>query len=360
MPTPLKLMYNSAFVNDLTKALSKYHPQLDKKQLHQHFSTNEWENAELKARVILIAKALRDAIPGTYQETLDVLMPASQEFQTGYLPIFFPEFVSMYGLNEWNASLKALEVFTQSSSAEFAIRPFILQDEKRAMKQMLAWSKNNNVHIRRLSSEGCRPRLPWGMRLHSFVQNPEPVLPILNNLKQDKELYVRKSVANHLNDISKDHPDLVLNIATDWMNKHEHTDWIVKHALRTLLKQGDQRALTLFGTGAGARIGMQAFNLHQKQINIGDKLSFLFSFELQEKLRKDLRIEYAIDYLKSNGTYSRKVFKITERSFDPGIHKFERNQGFQDLTTRKHYSGKHGISIIINGEVLDQLWFELR
>jgi hypothetical protein len=126
------------------------------------------------------------------------------------------------------------------------------------------------------------------------------------------------------------------------------------------LKQGDQRALTLFGTGAGARIGMQAFNLHQKQINIGDKLSFLFSFELQEKLRKDLRIEYAIDYLKSNGTYSRKVFKITERSFDPGIHKFERNQGFQDLTTRKHYSGKHGISIIINGEVLDQLWFELR
>jgi 3-methyladenine DNA glycosylase AlkC len=218
------------------------------------------------------------------------------------------------------------------------------------MKELLAWSTDKNVHVRRLSSEGCRPRLPWGLKLEQFVKDPAPILPILENLKADKELYARKSVANNLNDISKDHPQLVLKIAKKWYGNNEHTDWIVKHALRGLLKKGNKEALQLFGHHDAE--GWQADNLKlsRTMLKIGDTLSFTFEITNASSVAKKCRIEYAVEYFKAKNKTSKKVFHFAKKELAPGKHTFTTTQRFQDFTTRKHYTGPHAIYILVNGE----------
>ncbi len=349
MAEPLKFMFTDAKLQEVARIMGKHYKAFPTKDFLANFKTSTWKNAELKARVKLIAEALHASLPASYSKAIDILIPASQEMHWGYFSIFFPEFVSMYGLEHWDDSMRALEEFTQTSSAEFAIRFFIVKDEKRAMKQMLKWSKSKNHHIRRLASEGCRPRLPWGMKLQSFVENPESILPILENLKADPELYVRKSVANNLNDISKDNPHIALAIAKSWLGNNEDTDWIVNHAMRGLLKSGNIDALKLFGHHDSKGFEIHGLHISPTKINLGDVVQFHFQISNTTKKTLACRLEYAVDYFKSNGKHSRKIFQITKRELDPGPHSFKRSQRFQDLTTRKHYSGKHHIAIVVNG-----------
>lgn len=217
------------------------------------------------------------------------------------------------------------------------------------MKRMLRWSGHADASVRRLSSEGCRPRLPWAMGLPDFKKDPTPILPILENLKADPSEFVRRSVANNLNDIAKDHPEIVLELAKRWKGNSAGTDWILKHGCRTLLKQGKTEALIFHGFNPAVKANVKMLQW-SKKVNIGGDLIFEFEFFSHEKLPSRFRVEYVIDYLTSTGKRSRKVFKLTENLSQPGARlRFTRKQSFKNFTTRKHYKGKHYLSIIVNG-----------
>jgi len=350
MAEQLKNLYSQDRIVELSKAVLTEFLAFDSKKFLSRFKSDEWENAELKARVRFITNTLRDFLPLDYVQSIGILLPISKKFKYGFFSIFFPDFVEVYGQDNWQVSMDALEEFTQTSSAEFAIRTFILQDPKKAMRQMLKWSRSRNHHVRRLSSEGCRSRLPWSFRLQMFVEDPTPVLAILENLKDDPELYVRKSVANHLNDISKDHPELILGLAEKWIGKSENTDWIVNHALRTLLKSGNKRALKLFGHHKADNFIIDVLTLNKKKIHPGEILKFNFTLLNEGKSISSCRLEYAIDYRKANGSTSKKVFQISKSNISPGKSEYNRTCKFDDLSTRKHHPGKHTVSILVNGE----------
>jgi 3-methyladenine DNA glycosylase AlkC len=354
MPEPLKHVYDRAYVARLAGALDRAVKRaragrFDARGFALAALARDWKSLELKQRMRRIAETLHAFVPGDYATQLAVLADAAPQFG-GFAAMFFPDFVERYGLDEFDASVGALALFTRFSSSEFAVRPFIVRYGPRMMQVMARWARDDDEHLRRLASEGCRPRLPWAMALPEFKRDPAPVLPILEALKHDPSEYVRRSVANNLNDIAKDHPDLVLDLARRWLGTSQATDALVKHACRTLLKRGDARALALFGHDHGVDVRVRGFRLAARELRIGERLGFSFAVELVQHAAARLRLEYAVDFVKSAGTTSRKVFKIAERRFEPGAReRYERSHRFQDFTTRKHYPGRHRVVILVNG-----------
>jgi 3-methyladenine DNA glycosylase AlkC len=357
MAEELRKIYNSSFIESLISEIKNEYKSFDAKKCHNLIFQEDWDQLALKERMRRITISLHSTLPKEYKTTLEILYKVAPKF-TGLRGIIFPDYVEMYGLDEWDDSMKALAFFTPLSTSEFAVRPFLIKDLERMLDQMLKWSLHPDEHIRRLASEGSRPRLPWGKSVPSIKANPEQTLPILNNLKEDNSLYVRKSVANHLNDISYTHPDLVLDIANEWYGNQEQTDWIIKHACRSLLKKGNQRALLLFGYKDDQSIEMSDFKLDRDSISIGDSIHF--SFNLTSKTEIPVRVEYAIDYVKSKGQRTRKVFMISKIKMNSNETKnFSKTQSFKELTTRKHYKGTHSLSIIINGTIKASLDFDI-
>lgn len=358
MAEPLKYLYNETFFNKLVKDFQKNYPDFKAKAFLGKIFDEEWDARELKDRMRHITLSLHDILDLPYAKAIELLKKVIPN-NTGFEYMFFPDYVEVFGMEDLDISLDAMAHFTEWASAEFAIRPFIIKYEKETMQQIAEWAEHENHHIRRLASEGCRPRLPWAMALPKYKKDPAPVLPILEKLQNDPSEYVRRSVANNLNDISKDHPDLVLDIAEKWLGQTKETDWIVKHALRGLLKQGNTRALLFFGFGNPENIAVQNLSLHPNPVKIGGNLFFQFEIHNLADSPERLRIEYAIDYVKKTGKTSRKVFKITENEYTSGITKMERKQRFKDFTTRTHYPGQHGLAIVVNGMVKREAEFEV-
>ncbi|MCC6137249.1 MAG: DNA alkylation repair protein [Bdellovibrionaceae bacterium] len=345
----LKNYIDSSFVNKLSSQISKHDKKFSPTQFTKYVLDSHWSSKELKQRIRHVSQIMGKCLSGTYPTQIKTLQKVAPEF-SGLGGLIFPDFVEVFGQNDLETSLPALQFFTSFSSSEFAIRPFIKAHPELLMSILLEWSKHKNEHVRRLSSEGCRPRLPWSFPLRELQKDPKPVLKILNNLKNDDSLYVRKSVANNLNDISKDHPELVLKTANAWIGKSQNTDWILKHALRTLLKKGDQTALVLFGLGKIKNVKVTALNLSQKTFTIGSHLEF--STNILNKNKKDvsLRVEYAIHFLNKNGKHAKKVFKLSEKTCAPGDIFIQRRHSLKQMTTRTHNPGMHQLDIIVNGE----------
>ena len=322
---------------------------------------------ELKQRMRHLSTCLHEYFKGDYQEKLQQLLhlvdalPANSKVQySGLAYMYIPDFLAQYGLDHVELSLKAMEKINMITSCEFAIRPFLLAHEKRVMKQMLAWSKHPHENIRRFASEGCRPRLPWGAAIPSFKKDPSLVVQILENLKNDASVYVQKSVANNLNDISKDNPELVIELVKRWQGKSETTDRIIKHACRGLLKSGHKDVLLLFGTGAHIKCEVSELTLSKDRLKIGAEFEFGFRLKLEEKSPAKLRLEYALYFQKANGSLSKKIFKINESVYqNDKQYFFSRKHSFKDLTTRKHHAGKHVIGIVVNGNELAVKAFDL-
>ncbi len=353
----LKALYNQAFIQELASGIAAASPGFDTADFERRVFDAEWEARELKQRMRHITQTMHATIPGDYKAQIKVLNKVAPTIKDGLLGMVFPDFIQQYGLDDYETSVQAMELFTQYSTAEFAVRPFIEKYPK-MMTQMLAWADHPNEHVRRLSSEGCRPRLPWGMALKAFKKDPAPILPILEKLKADDALYVRKSVANNLNDIVKDNPEIVLETAERWLKTgHPNTQWIVKHGTRTLLKRGDKRALALFGLADASGLKISDLSFTKDELTIGEH--FHFSFTLHVDKPRTVRIEYGIYFVKANGSQSRKVFQLSEKGFDKGEHTFKRKQDFRNLTTRKHYAGTHRLVIIVNGEEMMGREFEL-
>ena len=322
-----------------------------------------WDSLELKKRVYKISLNLGKYLPEDYGAAIDIIDKVAMNYGSWLAGFswFFPIFVEIYGQDEVNLdiSIAALARYTPYASSELAVRPFIIKYEQRMMAQMYVWSRHENELVRRLSCEGCRPALPWAPALTSFKKDPSPILPILEQLKADPSLHVRKSVANNLNDISKTHPDLVVKIAKDWYGKNERTDWIVKHACRTLLKKGTRDVLALFGLHDVDCVEVDGFALASACVSLGADIAF--SFAVKAKDAAKVRLKYGIDYVKSGGKRSRKIFKISEIPLKKNEKKcYTRKHSFADLSTRKHYPGTHSVTLIVNGAEQGTLDFELK
>lgn len=357
MSEPLKYMYNPQFFEELCPVLKEVIPQFEERLFVYAVFDTRWPDLELKQRTRHVTKALQKFLPGEYSKAVEMVVKIARLLgtkETGqrYPYIFLPDFIELYGLDHFQLSMKALEESTKLISAEFAIRPFLIRYPAETLSYMMKWSQHPEASVRRLSSEGCRPRLPWGMGIPLLKKDPAPILRILENLKTDPSESVRRSVANNLNDIAKDHPEIALRIARQWRGTNAATDWIIKHGCRTLLKKGDQSVLTLHGFNPKAKGVIANFKI-TNNVKIGEYMDFSFSFLNREKTPTLFRLEYAIEYITRSGKKSIKVFKITENTFvalQPT--NFRKRQSFKDFTTRKHFPGRHRIRILSNGKEL--------
>lgn len=351
------MFFTKDSIDRFADAILEHYPAFDKKKFIGMMFDKSFEKKELLDKMKHTTKCLHETLPESYKEALAVLMEAAADVK-GFEGMALPDFVATYGLDSWDLSMPALGHFTKYHSSELAIRPFLDKDPEKGMSFLTACARHKDANVRRLASEGCRPRLPWAMALPKFKIDPSPILPILEKLKDDHSEHVRRSVANNLNDISKDNPNIALEICEKWKGQSQKVDKIVKHACRTLLKAGNKRALAIFGYSDPSLIDVKNLALDKKAVKIGETLTFSFDVTIEKKSK--VRLEYAVYYVKSKDKLSKKVFKITEKDYGPGTYEITRKQSFQEQTTRKHYAGIHIISIITNGEEKAEASFELK
>jgi 3-methyladenine DNA glycosylase AlkC len=358
MAEPLKNMYTRSFFEQFANKIKAVYPLFDIDHFMKLIYDEQWDQRELKRRFRHISHCLGQTLPPAYEKALAVLAAIAGDCH-GFPYLFFPDFIEVYGLEHYESSIRHLELFTKCSSAEFAVRPFILRYPEKMMAQMLHWTEHPDPHVRRLASEGCRPRLPWSMALDDFKKDPAPILPILYALRADESEYVRNSVANNLNDITKDHPQLVLSIAQEWYGSHPGTDWILKHACRSLLKQGHPETLALFGFGQLSGVQLQNLTLHTTEITMGQDLTFSFILLNNSTEPQKIRLEYGMDFVKANGSRTTKIFKISEKIMGSGQLEVTKTHRWREITTRVHYAGEHRLSIRVNGVELAGALFQL-
>jgi 3-methyladenine DNA glycosylase AlkC len=328
-----------------------------------------YDDLDLMARGWKIAEALHHHLPSNYEEAADVLIaslgPKLEETkQSGMAPFFYlPHvlFVAKYGLEHFEASMQAQYELTQRFTAEFSIRPFLERYPEATLARLKTWTQDPSTHVRRLVSEGTRPRLPWASRLREFQKNPYPVLELLELLKDDPELYVRRSVANNLNDIGKDHPSLLVEIAQRWLvNAPDERRWLIRHALRSAVKRADSGAIAALGFSDGVTASIGKVSITPQPVVIGNSLSIAFEITNIGSQPQRLLIDLRIHFVKANRKTSPKVFKLKTVELAPReTIQLGKSISLADMTTRKHYSGNHLIEILLNGQTFPLGSFEL-
>lgn len=366
MAEPLKLMYNEELIKRLSSKTKDVFSKFNISQFKKDVFDSEWDSRELKDRMYHISACLHNQFPKPISNAKEILLQLSdklkenQQKNDGFAFIILPNYIEKFGTDDYETSVKLMEHITQLASCEFAVRPFILNHRKDMMNQMLDWSKHESELVRRFASEGCRPRLPWAMGLPELKKDPSEILPIIDNLIFDSSEFVRKSVSNNINDISKDHQDIAKSIIKKYIGKNQVTDKLLKHASRTLLKQGDSEILELFGSGDAKGLKVDNFKVLTPKVKLGDNLEFEFEISNCNGKDKSVRIEYNMYFMKANGKQAPKIFKISEKTIPSNkTVKLKRNQSFKAITTRKYYIGKHGVSIVLNGKEFEKLEFEV-
>jgi 3-methyladenine DNA glycosylase AlkC len=270
-------------------------------------------------------------------------------------------YVERRGLDDPDVALDALARLTRHASAEFAIRPLLERHPAPTLERLREWAASPDMHVRRLVSEGARPRLPWGRHLTALRRDPSPVLPLLDRLRDDPEEYVRRSVANHLNDVARDHPDLAVAVAHRWLDEGgTHAAAVVRHGLRTLVKDGRADALALVGADVGAEIEVVDLAVEEERVPFGGALPF--SFRLLNRSDRSVRavVDYVVHFRRANGASSPKVFKLAAAELPPKSDRLVRRaHSFRPITTRRYYPGEHRLEIQVNGRIAAGVAFEL-
>ena len=360
MSNSLKDLYNLEYIKTLSSTLCEVEETFPQDHFIQKVFSTDYEKKELKQRMRHITQCLHLFLPSSYLKTISILEQTFVRMKGDFylVNIIFQDYVEMHGLADFETSMRALETFTQGSTSEFAIRAFILNDEERTMEVMKEWAKSENEEVRRLASEGCRSRLPWAVALPSFKKDPTKVLEILEILKDDKSKYVQKSVANNLNDISKDNKEMVKALLKEWIGQTKTRDWILKHGSRTLLKQGDKDVLACFGFKNVENISVVNFKADEI-VRLEEELRFEFELLSENALGK-LRVEFSLEFVRLRGRSSIKVFKISEGDYRCSKRLFVKKFPFKTISSRKYYEGEHTLSIIVNGECMVSKKFMLK
>jgi len=370
MAEPLKNQYGPEVPRRVATMIGKVYPDFDA-QKFLDFVLPEYDSLELMPRGWHMADGLHQTLPDDYEQAIDVLLAslppaksaiaeisATADREGGSLApfLFMPHtfFVARYGLGDFATSMRAQYELTQRFTAEFSIRPFLDHHTDATLKTLQSWIEDPSEHVRRLVSEGTRPRLPWAARLRQFQQDPTPVLALLEQLKDDASLYVRRSVANNLNDIGKDNPQALFSTTRRWMaNASAQRVWVVKHALRVAVKNAEPQALAIVGYGEAAKVRVEKVSITPRQTSEGSQVSLLFTISSKAQKSQALLIDFQVHYIKANGQSRAKVFKLTQIDLAPDERiQLRKKISLAAMTTRRHYPGEHKIDLLINGQVI--------
>lgn len=349
----LKDMYTKEALAELARSFAEVEADFPRSFFLAEVIKGDWEVLSLRQRQERLARVLVTCLDRSFEQVAVFLEVLGARVQ-GFRYLFLPDVVALFGLTHVEASMKALTVLTESSSAEFAIRPFLRQDFSRTFRQMQLWSLSENEHQRRLASEGLRPNLPWGKKIPDLDQYRLEIWELLETLKADSSLYVRKSVANHLNDWTRTHPEEVLDLLEAWQGCSPETDWIVKRAARTLLKVGHPRALALFGYRSREDLERVFWNFPLK-IRKGERM--LLDYEVEVAQKGPLRLELQVDFRRPTGRVSQKSFMLKDR--EAASLRGTWSYDWVDKTTRKHWDGPHALRLLLNGQVLLEAQLEV-
>jgi 3-methyladenine DNA glycosylase AlkC len=373
MAEPFKSVFNPVMIAAMAEHLAARAPGFDREGFVA-LASEGIEARELKDRAAQITRALDAHLPRDFVQACDLLVaalhpddappfsdrPTDADGIRGWAVMPMADWVALRGLDDLDRSMAALGAMTCRFSAEFAVRPFLAREPARAMAWMHRWAGAANPHLRRLASEGCRPRLPWGMRLGVFVADPEPVIALVTRLRDDPEDNVRRSVANNLNDIAKDHPDRVAALAADWLSDagpERHR--LVRHALRSLVKAGHPEALAALGLGP-APVRLERLEIATPVVVFGTALEFSIVLRLDGDRPRALELDYAVHHVKADGATRPKVFKWRRLALEPGTAlRLSRRHPMRPITTRVYRDGAHRVEIVVNGRALGAAAFRL-
>jgi 3-methyladenine DNA glycosylase AlkC len=362
-------IFNENVVNRLAENLAGVWHKFDAKGFG-HSINSRLKSLTFSERSSLIRDSLWEYLPKDYPRALEIILKALPPElpnceMTGFENfIILPqnEYLAKYGLEHYDLSMQALYQMTKRFTAEGAIRPFLQKYPEQTLEILSEWTNDKNCHVRRLVSEGTRPRLPWAMQLKQFIEDPRPVLALLEKLKSDPELMVRRSVANNLNDIAKDNPDLVVKTLSRWKKiKDEGTQWLIRHAARTLVKQGNKEILAVLGYSPNVDVSISKIELDKSTVKVGEHLNFSFEVKSTSDRSQDLVIDYIIHHVKANGRLTPKVFKLTKKTLKAGkILQISKRHSFRLISTREYYAGVHLLEIQVNGSIYGKANFELK
>ncbi|MCU0648484.1 MAG: DNA alkylation repair protein [Gemmatimonadaceae bacterium] len=358
MAEPLKVQFGPDVVRRLAVEISTAYPAFRTRDFVRNALTG-YDALELMDRGRHLAQMLHRYLPDDFGAAVDVLLatlpprpaPAGGMASFYYLP--HTEFIRAFGVPHFAHAMQALHVLTRCFTGEWALRPFLEHHRDATLAQLDAWVGDENEHVRRLVSEGTRPRLPWAPRLREFQRDPAPVIRLLTQLRDDPSLYVRRSVANNLNDIGKDHPALLVQVARDWMiDASAERRWIVSHALRSAIKAGDADALAVLGHGAAVHLTVESTTITPRRPPMGAKVVVQCTLHNATRRRQAAIVDLRVHFVKANGSTAGKVFKLSTVALGPGERvTLRKTVSLADLSTRTHYPGKHAVELQMNGAV---------
>lgn len=360
-----KNFINKKSVESIATEISKVYSSFNSKEFMP--VSEKLAPLEFRARAMIISDYLRKTLPQDYPLALKILVKVLRRKKlSGFTLWAFSEFIAQHGTDHFDESMHAMYELTQHFTSEFAVRPYFIKDPTKTLTYFHKWATDKNMHVRRWVSEGSRPLLPWGLRLHVFKDNPELSVALLEHLKYDDELYVRKSVANHLNDVAKFAPDLVLGTLAKWQKEcpKEHLNkinWIKKQALRTLIKKGNPKALKMMGAADNVKIALADFKTSKSSYKLNDKLNFSFSICSKSKKKQNIVVDYVIYFVKANQENSPKVYKLKAFELAPKEKlQLEKNHSLKAITTMRYYSGEHFVALKINGKETEKLKWKFK
>ncbi|WP_297754976.1 DNA alkylation repair protein [Hydrogenophaga sp.] len=379
---PFKNLINRDTVARTGLHLRRAWPRFDQARF-EALAVDGLDTLEFKARAMQLADALEATLPASFDtacDTLEACLAPPLGFDDKGEPVqlgqdqagrgvagwalwALGEYVARRGVRDEAAArrgLACLHAITQRFTAEFAIRPIIQRHPTLALDTLSTWVQDPSAHVRRLVTEGSRPRLPWGLRLQAFVADPAPTLPLLRALQDDPSSYVRRSVANHLNDIAKDHPDLV----AAWVREHlidapAERSALLRHASRGLIKQGHAPTLAAWGLARGLK-GEAALKLSAARAAVGGEIGLNVVLRSTARQPQLLEVDYAVHHVRANGGSSPKVFKGWRLSLAPGEERLlSKRHSLKPVTTRTLYPGRHVVELRVNGVSLAEAAFLL-
>jgi 3-methyladenine DNA glycosylase AlkC len=362
MPEPFKNLLDAALVRRIGSRLKQADAAFDIERF-ERLAGQGLETLELKARALQICEALEATLPEPFERAAALLEQAMTGADGLHGWALWPvgEYVARRGLHEPERALTVLRRMTPRFSAEFAIRPLIIQHPELVFETLARWATDEDEHVRRLVSEGSRPRLPWGLRLQTLVKDPSPTLPLLLALQDDPSEYVRRSVANHLNDIAKDHPHLV----ADWLAAHlpaatAERRRLLRHASRSLIKQGHTRVLEAWGLGRPLR-GSATLAIKPARVAVGGSVQLAVALSSTAAKPQRLAVDYAVHHVKADGSTSPKVFKGWNIELPARTTlALTKSHSLKPVTIRRYHAGRHRITLQVNGKTMAEAAFTLR
>jgi len=374
MPEPFKNLFNAELIDGMAKHFKKQASSFDEKGF-VIAATHNLDALGLKERSDQITQAMYDYLPSDFEVAAKIILASlgrplgddlwplvvDEQGLSGWvvtMPISY--FIGIYGKQHFDLSMRLFKELTKRGTSEFGIRLFLLAYPEKTLATLNTWVGSDNYHVRRLISEGSRPRLPWGCALPAFKKSPLRVVQLLEQLRDDPEEYVRRSVANNLNDIAKDHPDLVADIAQQWsIDASEQRHKLIKHACRSLLKQGHEKTLRVMGYRS-PKLKHIKLELKEGTVSFGNVLEFSLSILSDSTDSQVLMIDYIIHHKKANGSTSPKVFKWRTTTLSANqLFSASKKHGIKKITTRRYYAGQHKLELVVNGVSLAETDFQL-